>query len=98
MNAQQQSDKWMQILAKAWTDDTFKKRLLVDPAGVLRENGLAVPAGVELRIHEDTDKVQHLVIPKSARSVELSDEQLASVAGGATDAAIKVVVKGTFVF
>jgi hypothetical protein len=30
---------WGQIVARAWQDEAFKRRLLADPAAVLREQG-----------------------------------------------------------
>jgi hypothetical protein len=45
---------------------------------VLREAGLAVPAGQQVRVVENTDQVLHVVLPEKPR--DLSDEQLANVA------------------
>src|SRR5262245_49659796 len=47
--------QWSQIVAKAWADESFKRRLLADPAAVLLEQGTAVPAGVQVRVVEDAD-------------------------------------------
>ena len=44
--------KWSHIVAKTWTDDKFKQRLIADPAAVLQENGYAVPAGMTIRLFE----------------------------------------------
>jgi hypothetical protein len=63
-------------------DEGFKRRLLSDPAASLKEKGVEIPLGVEVRIVEDTDTVQHLVLPIKPSSKELSDEQLVGVAGG----------------
>ena len=72
-----------QVVAKAWADDAFKQRLLANPAAVLQAEGIAVPAGVEIRAVENTDKVLYLMLPPKP-GVELSDEQLDQVAGGDT--------------
>jgi hypothetical protein len=82
MNAPQQSKAWDQIVARAWTDESFKQRLLVDPATVLREHGLAVPAGVQVRVVENTDQVLHLTLPNRPGNGDLSEEELTQVAGG----------------
>ncbi len=37
------------LLARAWTDLAYKRRLLTEPAAVLAEAGIAVPRGVELQ-------------------------------------------------
>jgi len=68
------------IITRCWADAAFKTRLLADPAAVLREAGLDVPAGTELRAVEDTAQRVHWVIP--ARPAELSDEALENMAGG----------------
>jgi len=76
--------QWSQLVAAAWTDEKLKKRLIAKPADVLREYGIAMPSGVEVRIFEDTAAVCHLVLPpKPAGAVtELTSEQLDGVAGG----------------
>ncbi len=80
---QEYAKKYGQIVAKAWADEEFKARLLADPAAVLQAEGLAVPAGVELRAVENTAQVMYLTLPPKP-SEELSDEQLNQVAGGTT--------------
>ena len=75
---------WSQIVAKAWADDNFKKRVLSNPAAVLREHGVQMPAGVDLRVVENTDTVTHLTLPPKPKTEveELNDGELASVVGG----------------
>lgn len=85
MNAKQMSGQWSQIVAKAWADETFKKRLLADPAGVLMGHGMIVPAGVEVRVVENTDQVRYLTLPvrpTGETGGALNEEELARVAGG----------------
>lgn len=74
--------QWGQIVAKAWTDESFKQRLLADPHAVLKEQGLAAPAGVQLRVVENTSQQIYLVLPPKPAADELSDEALEKVAGG----------------
>ena len=69
-------------IARAWSDADFKTRLLSDPAGVLTEEGAEIPAGVELVAVEDTETRWHLVVPAPPGEGELSEEDLANVAGG----------------
>ena len=86
--AQQRDDwskKWASIVAQAWADDSFKKRLLTDPAKVLKEHGLQTPAAVRFNIVEDTDQVIHLTLPQKPVSDELAEEQLTRIAGGVKD-------------
>ena len=76
------SQRWGQVVARAWADEDFKSRLLADPAGVLREHGIEVPPGVQVEVVEDTEEVRHFLLPPSP-SGELSDEELSPV--GAAD-------------
>ena len=82
-----QSQEWTkkvgQITAKAWSDADFKRRLLSDPAAVLKDYGLAVPPDVKIKVVEDTDTLMHLALPPKPTGKELSEEDLAAVAGGA---------------
>ncbi|MFV3127226.1 NHLP leader peptide family RiPP precursor [Niveispirillum sp. KHB5.9] len=68
------------IIAKAWADDGFKARLLADPAAVLKAEGLEIPAGIAVRVVEETSTTRTLVLP--ARPTDLSDDELDSVDGG----------------
>lgn len=76
--------KYAQLVARAWKDDTFKQRLLQDPAEVLLEEGIAIPAGVEVRVVENSDSVFYLSLPPKP-SEKLSEEQLDLVSGGLFD-------------
>ena len=51
-----------QVMARAWADDDVKAELMADPTRVLRENGLTIPEGLEVRLFENTDKVMYLPI------------------------------------
>jgi hypothetical protein len=82
MNQEEQGKKMQQVIAKAWMDEGFKMRLLSDPAAVLKEEGLEMPSGMEVRMVENTDKVLHLVLPAKPNGDEMSEEQLEHVAGG----------------
>src|ERR1700681_3664427 len=81
---QENAKRWARVVAQAWADENFKKRLADNPAAVLRENGFNVPAGVDVRIVENTDKVAYLTLPPkpAADAGELNSEQLANVVGG----------------
>src|SRR5262249_20075039 len=77
--------QWGEVVARAWSDEAYKQRLLSDPKAVLAEAGLPVPANVQVQVHEATPTQLHLVLPP-ARS-ELSEAQLAAIsaAGGGPD-------------
>ncbi len=83
MKQEEYSDKIGQIIAKSWADDGFKQRLLKDPAAVLKEEGVHIPQGLDLRVVENTDSVFYLVLPKPPIcSDELSDEEMGKAAAG----------------
>lgn len=81
MTNEEREKKIGQLIAKAWSDDGFKQKLLSNPAETLQAEGMDIPAGVELRAVENTDKLMHLVLPAKPTG-ELSDENLDQVAGG----------------
>src|SRR5438874_2249526 len=78
---QERARQWGQLVARAWTDPAYKQRLLADPAAGLAEQGLTVPAGVAVQVHETTPAVVHLVLPPPP-SDKLDLEQLDQVAAG----------------
>lgn len=73
--------KYAHIVAKAWNDEQFKRRLISDPAAVLREEGIDVPDDVEVRVVENSERVFYLSLPPKP-SGELSEDQLDKVSGG----------------
>jgi hypothetical protein len=83
MTKEEQGKKIGQIIAKAWADEAFKKRLLADATVVLKEEGVDVPEGMEVKAVENSEKVFHLVIPPKQASGELGDTELGGVVGGA---------------
>jgi len=52
------------VIAKAWTDAAYKKRLIKEPAKVLAEEGIKVPKGVKVQVHENSKKALHVVLPQ----------------------------------
>jgi hypothetical protein len=80
--ASEWEQKWSQLVAKVWDDPALKKRLLADPATVLKENGLEMAPGLQVKMVENTPSVVHLILPAKPTSEELSEEELSSVAAG----------------
>ena len=72
---------YLRLAARARGDAAFKQRLLAEPAAMLAEEGIPVPPGVAVRVHESTPTLVHLALPPKPTD-ELSDEQLDQVAGG----------------
>jgi hypothetical protein len=73
---------WSQIVARAWCDEGFMKRLRSDPRAVLAEHDLEVPPGTEVQLEEgtevrveDTDTVRHFILPATPPE-ELVEEPL----------------------
>jgi hypothetical protein len=52
-----------QLVQKATEDVGLRQRLLQSPKQVLAEAGVTLPAGIEVEVVENTDKVIHLVLP-----------------------------------
>ncbi|GAB1394985.1 hypothetical protein MASR1M60_31490 [Rhodocyclaceae bacterium] len=75
-----QAKQMQQLIAKCWADEAFKQKLLADPAGTLKAEGMAMPEEVTVRVVENTAENFTLVIP--AMPTDLSDEALSAVAGG----------------
>ncbi|ADK85871.1 hypothetical protein Deba_2511 [Desulfarculus baarsii DSM 2075] len=78
------SSAWAKVVAKAWADESYKNKLLSDPAAVLRAEGLAIPEGVRLTVLENSATQIHLVLPVApSDAADLEDaalgERLAAV-------------------
>jgi hypothetical protein len=81
----QQGRKMSQLIARCWSDETYKRKFVADPVGTFKAEGIATgaPERAAIKVVEDSEKLVHLVIPN--RPNELSDEDLDQVAGGALD-------------
>jgi len=74
--------EYARIIAKAWSDEEFKGRLLADPKAALKEEGIDVPEGITLRVFENTPTEFNFILPPKPDSSELREEDLAQVGGG----------------
>lgn len=72
MQHEEQQRKWAKIVAQAWADPEFKARLLANPTQVLKDEGVAVPAGTTLRVVENTDTTTHLVLPAMSDAAQVA--------------------------
>ena len=59
-----------QLVQRATEDPALRQRLLASPQQTLTEAGITLPAGIEIEIVENTDKVIHLVLPPLVESGE----------------------------
>jgi len=82
MNQEEKGKKMGQLIAKCWADEGFKKKLLADATATLKAAGEEVPAGLNYKAVENTDKLVHIVIPP--KPTELSEEELQAAVGGFT--------------
>jgi hypothetical protein len=51
------------IASRALDEDDYRQRLLSDPVGVLKQEGITVQAGVNVVVHQNTEQEVHLVLP-----------------------------------
>jgi hypothetical protein len=80
---------WSKVISKAWNDPAFKKRLLNEPQKVLRENGIELPSGKELKITETTDKIIYLNLPADPGK-ELQNDMLKNIVAGGDPITIRL--------
>jgi nitrile hydratase subunit alpha len=58
----------------------YRSRAVIDPRGVLRELGVAVPDDVEVRVWDSTAELRYLVLPERPPGTEgMTEEALASL-------------------
>ena len=68
------------VVARAWGDLSFKAKLLADPTSALATLGAAVPAGMTVKVVENVENLDYLVLPVQPAG-ELSDEKVAEATG-----------------
>ena len=79
----EERNKLADLFAACWKDEALKARFMADPKAVLAEYGIDVPDGINVNVVENTDNTVHITMPMApAGAGELSDEELANVAGG----------------
>ena len=58
----------------------YRSRAVIDPRGVLKELGLELPEGLEVRVWDSTADLRYLVLPERPAGTEgWSEEQLAAI-------------------
>ncbi len=53
-------------------DPNVRARFEADPAAVLRERGIDIPAGVKLLLVEDPETARHILVPYPVEEPELA--------------------------
>lgn len=71
---------WTKIIAKAWTDEAFKAKLLNNPIAVLKDYDIDVPKNAAVTVHPAHELDIHLVLPP--KPSHLTEEQLKAIAAG----------------
>jgi hypothetical protein len=99
----QDQKKWCKLAERACKDAELKQRLLNDPTPFLREAGIEVPAGAEVRVTEQHGSLNCVIesgkAARAAAAGELAEADLDNVAGGtpkASGAAPTVYMQYTF--
>ena len=77
------SNQHQDFVSRLLSDGNLRSRMLAEPARVLKEQGISVPAGAELRVVEDSADVCHVILPPSPNTT-LGDSSMEAVAGGAS--------------
>ena len=81
-----QKDALAKLFAACWKDEALKARFMADPKAVLKEHGLDVPDGIDVKVVENADDCVHITLPAPpAGHLNLSDDELSNAAGGEND-------------
>jgi hypothetical protein len=79
-------EKWAKLVAATWTNEDLRKKLLSDPHAVLKEHGIELPAGVDVKVVQNTPQVFHMVLPPKPWVSEVEgqtvDDRLQSIVDG----------------
>ncbi|MEA5627197.1 NHLP leader peptide family RiPP precursor [Nostoc sp. UHCC 0251] len=71
-----------EVIARVWSDESLKTKLLNNPKSVLAEYGLEFPNSVEVQVHEDTSSLMNYVLPQASEIPQGVDlEEVEPVAG-----------------
>ena len=82
----EQKNALARLFAACWKDEALKARFMADPKAVLKEHGLDVPDGIDVKVVENADDCVHITLPAPpAGDMDLSDEELSNAAGGGKD-------------
>jgi hypothetical protein len=79
----EQKNALAQLFAACWKDEALKARFMRDPKAVLKEYGLEMPDGMDVKVVENADNCVHITLPAApVESMDLSDDELSNAAGG----------------
>ena len=80
MTNEEQGKKLSQVIGKALADIEFKRKLISNLGMVLREEGVKLHEGLEVRVVQNIGNLLFIGLPMT--SGELSEEELEMAAGG----------------
>lgn len=82
------------LIEKAWKDPAFKQAVLANPKGMLEQYvGRALPAQMQVFVHEEDAHTLHFAIPPAPANVnELSDDELDRISGGTEVIVLAMIV------
>ena len=79
----EQKNALAQLFAACWKDEALKARFMADPKAVLKEHGMDVPDGIDVKVVENADDCVHITLPAPPSGHgDLSDKELGNAAGG----------------
>lgn len=79
----EKDNPYAHLIAKAWKDPAFKKKLKTQPFVVLSEHGIKIPENRTVRLVEDDAKTFTIVIPYLPENADqLSEEELSAIVAG----------------
>jgi len=94
MNDEEAGRTLAELYARAMTDADFKAALIANPTSVLSEAGFDVPAGMNVKVVENSPSTHYVVLPDPE---SVSDELLAAASGGSSaSTASSAGTAGTF--
>ena len=71
-----------EVLARVWSDESLKTKLLNNPKSVFAEYGLEFPNSLEVQVHENTSSLMNYVLPQEGEIPEGMDlEEIEPMAG-----------------
>ncbi len=70
------------IMLNAFRNPQFKARLLSEPAAVMTEYGMHIPAGLEIKMVEQTEDIVHVILPPKGNLEDLSHLALQELVSG----------------
>ena len=62
-NLQRNQQVYADVVAKYYGDPDFKAAVDADPTKVLKAEGLDIPAGADVKLLFNTEKLLHIVLP-----------------------------------